>query len=136
MAGWHPDCYQRAAAYVTDPSGRLLVSQFLDLVTPLTWVLPENPFAQPAPTTPATAPQRVARATRLCWRGRPAMSQPLRRFPGVGEREEAENVRRSRAMVDAQRSVPYWRRPTLEQLAERVERLEQRVVELERRRVT
>jgi 8-oxo-dGTP pyrophosphatase MutT (NUDIX family) len=25
MSGWHPDCYQRAAAYVTDPSGRLLV---------------------------------------------------------------------------------------------------------------
>ena len=25
MSGWHPDCYQRCVAYVTDPSGRLLV---------------------------------------------------------------------------------------------------------------
>lgn len=25
MADWHPECYQRAVAYVTDPSGRLLV---------------------------------------------------------------------------------------------------------------
>lgn len=49
----------------------------------------------------------------------------------MGEREEAENERRSRAMVDAQRLVPYWRRPTLEQLVERVERLEQRVTDLE-----
>jgi 8-oxo-dGTP pyrophosphatase MutT (NUDIX family) len=30
MADWHPDCYQRAAAYVTDPSGRLLVFDHLD----------------------------------------------------------------------------------------------------------
>ncbi|MDT0274692.1 bifunctional GNAT family N-acetyltransferase/NUDIX hydrolase [Blastococcus goldschmidtiae] len=31
MAGWHPDCYQRAIAYVTDPSGRLLVFEHLDV---------------------------------------------------------------------------------------------------------
>jgi 8-oxo-dGTP pyrophosphatase MutT (NUDIX family) len=30
MADWHPDCYQRAAAYVTEPSGRLLVFDHLD----------------------------------------------------------------------------------------------------------
>ena len=31
MAGWHPDCYQRAVAYVTDPAGRLLVFEHLDV---------------------------------------------------------------------------------------------------------
>ncbi|SDF76820.1 8-oxo-dGTP pyrophosphatase MutT, NUDIX family [Blastococcus aurantiacus] len=31
MAGWHPDCYQRAIAYLTDPSGRLLVFEHLDV---------------------------------------------------------------------------------------------------------
>lgn len=31
MACWHPDCYQRAIAYVTDPSGRLLVFDHLDV---------------------------------------------------------------------------------------------------------
>jgi 8-oxo-dGTP pyrophosphatase MutT (NUDIX family) len=31
MAGWHPDCYQRAVAYVTDPGGRLLVFDHLDV---------------------------------------------------------------------------------------------------------
>lgn len=31
MASWHPDCYQRAAAYVTDPSGRLLVFDHVDV---------------------------------------------------------------------------------------------------------
>jgi len=31
MAGWHPDCYQRAVAYVTDPTGRLLVFDHLDV---------------------------------------------------------------------------------------------------------
>jgi len=31
MAGWHPDCYQRAIAYVTDPDGRLLVFDHLDV---------------------------------------------------------------------------------------------------------
>lgn len=30
MAAWHPKCYQRAAAYVTDASGRLLVFDHLD----------------------------------------------------------------------------------------------------------
>ena len=25
MSSWHPDCYQRAVAFVTDPGGRLLV---------------------------------------------------------------------------------------------------------------
>jgi len=30
MASWHPNCYQRAAAYVTDPAGRLLVFDHLD----------------------------------------------------------------------------------------------------------
>lgn len=30
MAGWHPDCYQRAAAFVTDPAGRLLVFDHVD----------------------------------------------------------------------------------------------------------
>ena len=30
MADRHPDCYQRAAAYVTEPSGRLLVFDHLD----------------------------------------------------------------------------------------------------------
>ncbi len=53
----------------------------------------------------------------------------------MGEREDAENERRSLAMVDGVKPVRYWRRrPTLEQLAERVERLEQRVDEVERRR--
>jgi 8-oxo-dGTP pyrophosphatase MutT (NUDIX family) len=31
MAGWHPDCYQRASAYVTDLEGRLLVFDHLDV---------------------------------------------------------------------------------------------------------
>lgn len=31
MAGWQPDCYQRAIAYVTDPDGRLLVFEHLDV---------------------------------------------------------------------------------------------------------
>jgi len=31
MADWHPDCYQRAIAYVTDPPGRLLVFEHLDV---------------------------------------------------------------------------------------------------------
>ena len=52
----------------------------------------------------------------------------------MGEREYAENVRRSRAMVEGVVPVRYWRqRPTLEQLAARVEQLDQRVAEVERR---
>jgi 8-oxo-dGTP pyrophosphatase MutT (NUDIX family) len=31
MSRWHPDCYQRAAGYVTDPAGRLLVFDHLDV---------------------------------------------------------------------------------------------------------
>lgn len=31
MSGWHPDCYQRAVAYLTDPSGRLLVFDHIDV---------------------------------------------------------------------------------------------------------
>lgn len=31
MAEWHPDCYQRAVAYVTDPLGRLLVFDHRDV---------------------------------------------------------------------------------------------------------
>jgi ADP-ribose pyrophosphatase YjhB (NUDIX family) len=31
MASWHPDCYQRAVAYVTDPGGRLLVFDHIDV---------------------------------------------------------------------------------------------------------
>jgi 8-oxo-dGTP pyrophosphatase MutT (NUDIX family) len=31
FAGWHPDCYQRALAYVTDPTGRLLVFDHVDV---------------------------------------------------------------------------------------------------------
>ena len=31
MAAWHPDCYQRATAFVTDPAGRLLVFEHLDV---------------------------------------------------------------------------------------------------------
>lgn len=31
LAEWHPRCYQRAAAFVTDPSGRLLVFDHLDV---------------------------------------------------------------------------------------------------------
>ena len=30
MADWHPPCYQRATAYVTDPLGRLLVFDHVD----------------------------------------------------------------------------------------------------------
>ncbi|WP_155858859.1 NUDIX hydrolase [Candidatus Blastococcus massiliensis] len=30
MAPWHPDCYQRATAFVTDPAGRLLVFDHVD----------------------------------------------------------------------------------------------------------
>lgn len=53
----------------------------------------------------------------------------------MGEREDAENERRSKGMVDAVKPVRYWRqRPTVDQLAALVEQLEQRVTELERRR--
>lgn len=31
MAPWHPDCYQRAVAFVTDPAGRLLVFDHIDV---------------------------------------------------------------------------------------------------------
>jgi 8-oxo-dGTP pyrophosphatase MutT (NUDIX family) len=31
MSSWHPPCYQRAVAYVTDPFGRLLVFEHLDV---------------------------------------------------------------------------------------------------------
>lgn len=31
MADWHPPCYQRATAYVTDPHGRLLVFDHIDV---------------------------------------------------------------------------------------------------------
>ena len=31
LAEWHPRCYQRAVAFVTDPSGRLLVFDHLDV---------------------------------------------------------------------------------------------------------
>lgn len=31
MSTWHPACYQRAVAYVTDPLGRLLVFEHLDV---------------------------------------------------------------------------------------------------------
>ena len=31
MAAWQPDCYQRAIAYVTDPVGRLLVFEHVDV---------------------------------------------------------------------------------------------------------
>ena len=31
MPGWPPDCYQRAVAFVTDPHGRLLVFDHLDV---------------------------------------------------------------------------------------------------------
>lgn len=31
MASWHPDCYQRAVAFVTDPNGRLLVFDHVDV---------------------------------------------------------------------------------------------------------
>lgn len=31
MASWHPTCYQRVVAYVTDPSGRLLVFDHVDV---------------------------------------------------------------------------------------------------------
>ncbi|WP_249933096.1 NUDIX domain-containing protein [Blastococcus sp. CCUG 61487] len=31
MAPWHPDCYQRAVGFVTDPAGRLLVFDHLDV---------------------------------------------------------------------------------------------------------
>lgn len=31
MSPWHPACYQRAAAYVTDPTDRLLVFDHLDV---------------------------------------------------------------------------------------------------------
>ena len=49
------------------------------------------------------------------------------------EREDQENLRRSRAMVDAVRPVRYWReRPTVDHLAERVELLEQRTADLRR----
>ena len=54
----------------------------------------------------------------------------------MGEREDQEKLRRSEAMVDGVRPARYWRqqRPTTEQLTERVERLEERVNELERAR--
>ena len=52
----------------------------------------------------------------------------------MGTPEGDENERRSRAMVDAQKPVRYWRqRSTLEQLAERVGRLEEQVAQLEHR---
>ena len=51
----------------------------------------------------------------------------------MGEHEDAENLRRSRAMVEGARPVRYWlQRPTLEQLALRVAQLDQRVAEVER----
>ena len=31
MSPWHPDCYQRATAYLTDPLGRLLVFDHLEI---------------------------------------------------------------------------------------------------------
>ena len=31
MSDWHPDCYQRATAFVTDPEERLLVFDHLDV---------------------------------------------------------------------------------------------------------
>jgi 8-oxo-dGTP pyrophosphatase MutT (NUDIX family) len=31
MSDWHPDCYQRATAYVTDPKGRVLVFDHIDI---------------------------------------------------------------------------------------------------------
>lgn len=31
MSSWHPDCYQRAVAFVTDPGGRLLVFDHVDV---------------------------------------------------------------------------------------------------------
>jgi 8-oxo-dGTP pyrophosphatase MutT (NUDIX family) len=31
MSSWHPDCYQRAAGFVTDPGGRLLVFDHVDV---------------------------------------------------------------------------------------------------------
>ena len=31
MASWHPNCYQRVVAYVTDPAGRLLVFDHVDV---------------------------------------------------------------------------------------------------------
>ncbi len=31
MAAWHSDCYQRAVAFVTDPRGRLLVFEHVDV---------------------------------------------------------------------------------------------------------
>ena len=31
MASWHPGCYQRAVAFVTDPDGRLLVFDHVDV---------------------------------------------------------------------------------------------------------
>jgi 8-oxo-dGTP pyrophosphatase MutT (NUDIX family) len=31
MASWHPHCYQRVVAFVTDPSGRLLVFDHVDV---------------------------------------------------------------------------------------------------------
>jgi polyhydroxyalkanoate synthesis regulator phasin len=52
----------------------------------------------------------------------------------MGEREDVENERRSRAMVEGVKPVRYWRqRSSLDQLAYRVAHLEERVAELERR---
>lgn len=31
LSSWHPDCYQRAVAFLTDPLGRLLVFDHLDV---------------------------------------------------------------------------------------------------------
>ena len=54
----------------------------------------------------------------------------------MGEHEDAEIERRSQGMVDGVKPVCYWRqRPTVGQLADRVEQLEHRVTELERRPV-
>jgi hypothetical protein len=52
----------------------------------------------------------------------------------MGERGDAENERRSRAIVDRGEAGPVLAaRPTLDQLAERVAQLEDRVAELDRR---
>lgn len=52
----------------------------------------------------------------------------------MGAQEDAENERRSQAMVDGVRTVRYWQqRPTLEELAEQIAQLEERVADVERR---
>ena len=48
----------------------------------------------------------------------------------MGPREEAENERRSRAMVDAQKPVRYWqRKPITVPLVDRLDALERQVAE-------